>query len=90
MDNKQRNDALQSEQPQTSRRKSDQQMEEFNTSMSALRTQADRTRNVFGYGRRIIVPPDEIHVVVGDGLHIAAMSNDRRVFGQSEIGRAHV
>lgn len=81
MDNKQRNDAPQVE--QSSRRRSEQQLEEFNTSVSALRTQADRTRNVFGFGRRIIVPPDEIHVVVGDGLHIAAMSNDRKVFGQS-------
>ncbi len=82
MDNKQKN-APQTDPNQPARRKSEQQMEEFNTSMSALRTQTDRTRNIFGFGRRIIVPPDEIHVVVGDGLHIAAMSNDRRVFGQS-------
>ena len=82
MDNKQKN-APQTDSNQSARRKSEQQMEEFNTSMSALRTQTDRTRNIFGFGRRIIVPPDEIHVVVGDGLHIAAMSNDRRVFGQS-------
>ena len=63
--------------------KSAQQLAEFNNSVSALRTEADRTRGAFGFGRRIIVPPDEIHVVVGDGLHIAAMSNDRKVFGQS-------
>ncbi len=83
MDNKQKPDAPQAAQTTSSQRRSEQQLEEFNTSVSALRTQADRTRNVFGFGRRIIVPPDEIHVVVGDGLHIAAMSNDRKVFGQS-------
>ena len=82
MDNKQQNNAPQPE-PAQPRRRSDQQMAEFNNSMSALRTEADRARGVFGFGRRIIVPPDEIHVVVGDGLHIAAMSNDRKVFGQS-------
>ena len=82
MDNKQQNNAPQPE-PTLPRRRSDQQMAEFNNSMSALRTEADRARGVFGFGRRIIVPPDEIHVVVGDGLHIAAMSNDRKVFGQS-------
>ena len=82
MDNKQKNTVPQTEQTPV-RRKSEQQLEEFNTSVSALRTQADRARGVFGFGRRIIVPPDEIHVVVGDGLHIAAMSNDRKVFGQS-------
>jgi hypothetical protein len=79
--NKQRIDPPQVE--PSSRRRTDQQIEEFNTSVAALRTQADRARGIFGFGRRIIVPPDEIHVVVGDGLHIAAMSNDRKVFGQS-------
>jgi uncharacterized membrane protein YqiK len=87
MDSKQKNDPQKAAQPieqaALSPRKSEQQLAEFNTSVSALRTQADRTRNVFGFGRRIIVPPDEIHVVVGDGMHIAAMSNDRKVFGQS-------
>ena len=80
--NKQRNDPPQVEQSPP-RRRTDQQLEEFNTSVAALRTQADRARGVFGFGRRIIVPPDEIHVAVGDGLHIAAMSNERKVFGQS-------
>jgi hypothetical protein len=51
--------------------------------MSALRTEADRARGIFGFGRRIIVPPDEIHVVVGDGRHSILLSNERRVFGQT-------
>ncbi len=38
---------------------------------------------MFGFGRRILVPPDEIHVVVGDGRHKALASQKRRVFGQS-------
>ncbi len=58
-------------------------LDEFTTSVAALRTQTDRARNIFGFGRRIIVPPDEIHVVVGDGRHIFLLSNSRKVYGQT-------
>lgn len=57
--------------------------EEFNSSVAALRTEADRARGLLGFGRRIIVPPDEIHVVVGDGRHSYMISNERKVFGQT-------
>ena len=80
--NKQRNEPPQIEQSPPLRR-NEQRLDEFNTSVAVLRTQTDRARGLFGFGRRIIAPPDEIHVVVGDGLHIAAMSNERKVFGQS-------
>ena len=56
---------------------------EFNASVASLRTEADRARGIFGFGRRIIVPPDEIHVVVGDGRHIYAISSERKIFGQT-------
>lgn len=59
------------------------QLSALSSSMSALRTEADRARGIFGFGRRIIVPPDEIHVVVGDGRHSILLSNERRVFGQT-------
>jgi len=58
-------------------------MQDVNTSVAVLRTEADRARSIFGFGRRILVPPDEIHVVVGDGHHYWAVSNERKVFGQS-------
>ena len=54
-----------------------------NTSVATLRTEADKARGLFGFGRRILVPPDEIHVVVGDGRHIWTMSSQRKVFGQT-------
>ena len=70
-----------------SRRKSpapaNERLSELSSSMAALRTEADRARGIFGIGRRIIVPPDEIHVVVGDGRHTLLLSNERRVFGQT-------
>ena len=56
---------------------------EVTTSVAVLRTEADRARGMVGFGRRILVPPDEIHVVVGDGRHVWTMSNERKVFGQS-------
>lgn len=63
--------------------KADRALNEFNASVASLRTEADRSRNLFGFGRRIIVPPDEIHVVVGDGYHTLTISSARKVFGQS-------
>lgn len=58
-------------------------LSDVNTSVAVLRTEADRARGLFGFGRRILVPPDEIHVVVGDGRHSLTLSNQRKVFGQS-------
>ncbi|MBN2394525.1 MAG: hypothetical protein JXR84_27580, partial [Anaerolineae bacterium] len=45
-------------------------IDEASVTLEMLRTEADRVRGflaMFGFGRRILVPPDEIHVVVGDG-----------------------
>ncbi len=61
----------------------EQAINEVNASVALLRTEADCARSVFGFGRRILVPPDEIHVVVGDGRHSWAVANDRKVFGQT-------
>ena len=58
-------------------------MSDMTTSVATLRTEADKTRGLFGFGKRILVPPDEIHVVVGNGRHAWTMSNERKVFGQS-------
>ena len=58
-------------------------LSEVNTSVALLSTEADRARGLFGFGRRILVPPDEIHVVVGDGLHTYSSSNERKVYGQT-------
>ncbi|KAA3664614.1 MAG: hypothetical protein DWQ04_04835 [Chloroflexi bacterium] len=60
-----------------------QMLNDMNASVALLRTEADRARGVFGIGRRILVPPDEIHVVVGDGRHSWTVSNERKVFGQT-------
>ena len=63
-----------------------QTMGEATTTLEMLRTQADRARGLLGllgFGRRILVPPDEIHVVVGDGRHIFLLSKKSRVFGQT-------
>jgi len=64
----------------------EQSLHEVDATMEMLRTQADRVRGLsgaFGFGRRILVPPDEIHVVVGDGRHTVLLSKRRRVFGQT-------
>lgn len=60
-----------------------QAISDVNTSVATLRTEADRARGIFGFGRRILVPPDEIHVVVGNGFHTATMASERKVFGQT-------
>ena len=56
---------------------------EMSSSMAVLRTEADRVSGLFGFGRRILVPPDEIHVVVGDGRHVLNAAKERRVFGHN-------
>jgi len=51
-----------------------------------LRTQADEINwlpRMLGFGRRVLVPADEIHAVVGDGFHTLALSNQRKIFGKS-------
>lgn len=55
---------------------------EVNSTLDMLRTEVDRA-GFFGFGRRIMVPPDEIHVVVGDSRHTLTTSKKRRVYGQS-------
>ncbi len=69
--------------PASTINQAEQAINEINASVALLRTEADRARSVFGFGRRILVPPDEIHVVVGDGRHAWAVANDRKVFGQT-------
>ena len=64
-------------------RRAREEASQVNESIAALRTEADRARGLFGFGRRILVPSDEIHVVVGDGRHTWTVSNTRKVFGQS-------
>ncbi len=72
------------QQPQRSKvAKAESALSEFNASAASLRTEADRAKGMFGVGRRILVPPDEIHVIVGDGRHTWLISNARKVFGQS-------
>jgi len=61
----------------------EQSISEFSSSAQSLSTEADRARSIFGFGRRILVPPDEIHVVTGDGRHSWMVSNERRVYGQT-------
>lgn len=61
----------------------EQSINEFSSSAASLSTEADRARSIFGFGRRILVPPDEIHVVTGDGRHSWIVSSERRVYGQT-------
>ncbi len=59
---------------------------EATATLEMLRTQTDRVRGMLGllgFGRRILVPADEIHVVVGDGRHIFMPSKKSRVFGKT-------
>ena len=61
-------------------------MGETTATLEMLRTKADTVGGLlrlFGFGRRILVPPDEIHVVVGDGRHTLFPSKKSRVFGQT-------
>lgn len=61
-------------------------LSEASSTLEMLRTETDRVRglmSIFGFGRRILVPPDEIHVVVGDGRHSLLPSKRRKVYGQT-------
>lgn len=53
------------------------------SNLEALRTETDRVGSLFGFGRRILVPADEIHVVVGHGVHSFSTSRKSEVFGQT-------
>ncbi len=66
--------------------KTSEVMAEAALTLESLRTQTDRVRGLlglFGFGRRILVPPDEIHAVVGDGRHILVISKQSKIFGQT-------
>ena len=68
----------------TSRLAESQQMvNQAAESISALRTETDRASSLLGFGRRIWVPADEVHVAVGHGFHIARSAAKGEVFGQS-------
>lgn len=59
---------------------------EVSATAEMLRTQADQINwlpRLLGFGRRVLVPADEIHAVVGDGLHSLMLSNQREIFGKS-------
>ncbi len=63
-----------------------QDVGEATATLEMLRTQTDRVRGLmalFGFGRRILVPPDEIHVVVGNGRHTLLASSKSQVYGQT-------
>ncbi|MCP4541853.1 MAG: hypothetical protein GY832_32380 [Chloroflexi bacterium] len=67
-------------------RKIGKTMGETTATLEMLRTEADRVRGplrLLGFGRRILVPADEIHVVVGDGRHSLFPSKKSRVYGQT-------
>ncbi len=69
--------------PADGRGRAERTLSQVNSSVAVLRTEADRARGLFGFGRRILVPPDEIHVVVGDGNHSFVIASERKVFGQT-------
>ncbi len=52
-------------------------------SIHALHVEADNARGILGVGRRILVPADEIHVVVGNGVHTTRSAKQSQVFGQA-------
>ncbi len=59
---------------------------EVSATAEMLRTEADQINwlsRFLGFGRRVLVPADEIHAVVGDGLHSLMLSNQRKIFGKS-------
>jgi len=62
---------------------------EVNSTIEMLSTQADRA-GYLGFGRPILVPPDEIHVVVGDGRHAMLASKKRKIYGQAGEGSVSV
>lgn len=61
-------------------------LNEVTTTAELLRTEVDRISfvpRILGFGRRVLVPADEIHVVVGDGLHSLTPSQVSKVFGKT-------
>ncbi|MEZ4681227.1 MAG: SPFH domain-containing protein [Caldilineaceae bacterium] len=61
-------------------------LSEVSVTAEMLRTEADRINwltGFLGFGRRVLVPADEIHAAVGDGIHSFILSNERKIFGKS-------
>jgi hypothetical protein len=63
-----------------------QTVNEVTATAEMLRTESDRIgllARFWGFGRRILVPADEIHAVVGDGIHSTAISHETKIFGKN-------
>ncbi len=61
-------------------------LSEVSVTAEMLRTEADQIHwltRFLGFGRRVLVPADEIHAAVGDGIHSLALSNQRKIFGKN-------
>lgn len=59
---------------------------ETDTAVRALTTQADRVSllsKMTGFGKRINVPPDEVHYVVGHGPHWMNAAKEGMIFGKA-------
>jgi hypothetical protein len=59
---------------------------EVTATAEMLRTESDRIgflARLLGFGRRILVSADEIHAVVGDGIHSTAISHETKIFGKN-------
>ncbi len=59
---------------------------ETDTAVKALTTQADQVSllsKMTGFGKRINVPPDEVHYVVGHGLHWMKAATEGMIFGKA-------
>lgn len=63
-----------------------QTVNEVTATAEMLRTESDRIgflARFWGFGRRILVPADEIHAVVGDGIHSTTISHETKIFGKN-------
>ena len=59
---------------------------ETDTAVKALTTQADKVSilsRMTGFGKRINVPPDEVHYVVGHGPHWLQAATEGMIFGKA-------
>ncbi|HFQ95311.1 MAG TPA: hypothetical protein ENK30_01940 [Anaerolineae bacterium] len=64
----------------------EQSINEVAVTAEMLRTQADQLTGLsrfLGFGKRILVPADEIHAVVGDGMHISRISKHIKIYGKT-------
>lgn len=67
-------------------RQMEQSFNEVAATAEMLRTQSDQIsglKRIFGFGKRILVPADEIHAVVGDGVHISSIAKHIRIYGKT-------